>query len=67
MQKEFWAYGTFITNRAPLLPPVLGVPLGASKMISEARVHFAQTVHLSCIDSNTISKWEARFQMTYVT
>jgi hypothetical protein len=36
-------------------------------MISEPMVRFAQTVHLSCTDTNTISKRETRLQMTHVT
>jgi hypothetical protein len=37
-------------------------------MISEPMVHLAQTVHLSCSNTNNISKWtEVRFQMTHVT
>jgi hypothetical protein len=35
-------------------------------MIYEPMVHLAQTVHLSCTDTNT-SKRETRFQMTHVT
>jgi hypothetical protein len=35
----------------------LGVPSGASKMISEAVVRSAQTVHLPCIKISTISEW----------
>jgi hypothetical protein len=35
----------------------LGVPLGASEMISEPMVCSMQTVHLSCIKISTISKW----------
>ena len=34
----------------------LGVPSGASKMISEPMVRLAQTMHLSCVEVNTISK-----------
>jgi hypothetical protein len=49
-------------------PCHLGVPTGASKMISEAMVRLVQTVYLSCTETNTISKWtEMRFYMTYVT
>jgi hypothetical protein len=36
----------------------LGVPSDLSKTISEPMVHLAQTVHLSSIDTNTISKWD---------
>ena len=34
----------------------LGVPKGTSNMISEPMVRLVQTMHLSCIDTNTISK-----------
>jgi hypothetical protein len=38
---------------------------GASKTISEP---IAQTVHLSCTDTNNISKWsKTRFYMTHIT
>jgi hypothetical protein len=51
-----------------LEPHHLGVPSGASKMISELTVHLAQTMHLSCTDSNTVSKdKELRFHMTHVS
>jgi hypothetical protein len=40
----------------PLERRHLGVPSGASKMISEPMVHLVQTVHLSCIKISTISK-----------
>jgi hypothetical protein len=44
-----------------------GVSSGVSKTISEPTVCLAQTVHLSCTDSNTISKWtKTRFHMTHV-
>jgi hypothetical protein len=37
-------------------------------MISEPMVCLAQTVHISCTDTNTISKWtKTRFHMTHVT
>jgi hypothetical protein len=40
----------------------------ASKMIYEPVVRLAQTVHLSCTDTNTVSKWiKTRFHMTHVT
>jgi hypothetical protein len=49
-------------------PRHLGVPSGASKMISEAMVRLVQTVDLSCTETNNISKWtETRFYMTHVT
>jgi hypothetical protein len=37
-------------------PCHLGVPSGVSRTISELMVHLAQTVHLSCTDTNTVSK-----------
>jgi hypothetical protein len=41
--------------------------MGASKMISEPVVCLAQTVHISCTDSNTVSiRTEMRFHMTHV-
>ena len=40
----------------PQDPRHLGVPSGASKMISEPMVRSAQTVHLSCVKVSTISK-----------
>jgi hypothetical protein len=43
-------------NMVPLDPRHLGVPLGASKMISETMVRSTQTVHLSCIKIDTIPK-----------
>jgi len=55
-------------NELPLEPRHLGVPSGASKMISEPMVRLAQTVRVSCTNTNTISKWtETRFHMTHVT
>jgi hypothetical protein len=52
----------------PLEPRHLGVPLVASKMISESMVRLAQIVHLSCTDTNTISKWtETRFHIPHIT
>jgi hypothetical protein len=41
-------------NEIPHDPRHLGVPSGASKMISEAVVCLAQTVHLSYIKISTI-------------
>ena len=43
-------------NEIPHDPRHLGVPSGASKTISEPMVRLAQTVHLSYINTNTISK-----------
>jgi hypothetical protein len=65
---ENWHY--LQTDRVKILvePHLLGAPLGASKMISEPIVYLALTVHLSCTDTNTISKrTEMRFHMTHVT
>jgi hypothetical protein len=83
VQNYFWAYGTFGTNHAPILchdyvqidqnellvePHHQGVPSGSSKKISEPKVRLAQTVHQSCIDTNTASKQtETRYQMSHVT
>jgi hypothetical protein len=54
-------------NRA-LEPHHLGVSLGASKMISEPIVCLMQTMHLSCTETNTVSKrTRTRFHMTQVT
>ena len=42
--------------------------MGASKMISKPVVRSAQTVHLSCTYTKTITKQtEMRFHMTHVT
>ena len=81
VQNDFRGYGTFGANRAPILhrhwiptdqneiphdPLHLGVKLGASEMISKPMVCLAQTVHQTCTDTNTISKWtETRFHMTH--
>ena len=43
-------------NKIPHDPHHLGVPSGASKMISEPIVRLAQTMHISYINTNTISK-----------
>jgi aminoglycoside N3'-acetyltransferase len=83
IQDDFRAYGTFGTNRAPILrqdyhylqtdsnklplePRHLGVSSDASKTISKPVVHSAQTVHLYCTDTNTVSKQtETRFHMAH--
>jgi hypothetical protein len=44
-------------NEIPQDPHHLGVQSGVSKTISELMVCLAQIVHLSCTDTNTISKW----------
>jgi hypothetical protein len=55
-------------NELPLELRHLGVLLGASKMITEPMVRLAQTVQLSCTDTNTVSKWtETWFDMTHVS
>jgi hypothetical protein len=71
IQNDFWADGMFAVNHEPILhrhqqcfqtdriellhePPHLSVP--ASKMISKLMVHSAQTMHLSCTNTNTVSK-----------
>jgi hypothetical protein len=41
-------------NEIPHDPRRVGVSPGVSKMISEAVVHSAQTVHLSCVKISTI-------------
>jgi hypothetical protein len=55
-------------NELELEPRHQVAPSTASKMISEPMVRLAQTMYLSCTDTNTISKCkEARFDMTHVT
>jgi hypothetical protein len=55
-------------NELPLDSRHIGVPLGASKMISWPMVRSAQTVHLSCAEINTISKQtETSFHLTHIT
>ena len=55
-------------NELPLGPHPLGVPSGASRMISEPMKHLAQTVHQSCTNTNTVFKQtETRFHVTHVT
>jgi hypothetical protein len=49
-----WHYLLMEINELPLKPFHLGVPSGASKIIPEPLVHWAQTVHLSCTDTNTV-------------
>jgi hypothetical protein len=45
------------TSEIPHDPCYLGVPLGASKLISKPMVRLTQTVHLSCAKISTISEW----------
>jgi hypothetical protein len=55
-------------NEIPHDPSHLGVPSGASKMVSKPMVCLAQTMHLFCTDTNTIYKWtDTRFHITNVT
>ena len=55
-------------NELLVEPRHLGVPLGVSKTIPKPMLRFAQIVHLSCTDTNTVSKQiETRFDMTHVT
>jgi hypothetical protein len=54
------------SNKLPLKTRHLGVSSGASKMISKPMVRSAQTVHLYCTDTNTVSKrTETRFHNTH--
>jgi hypothetical protein len=49
-------------------PRNLGVPSGASKIISKPMVCLGQTVHLSCVKISAISKrTKMRFHMGFVT
>ena len=49
-------------NKIPHNRRHLGVPSGPSRMIYEPMVRSTQTVHLSCTDTNTVSKrTETRF------
>ena len=51
----------------PLEPLHLGVQTGALKMVSQTMLHYVQTLHLSCTETNIVSKQtEARFRMTHV-
>jgi hypothetical protein len=55
-----------VSNKLPLETRHQGVSSGASKTIYEPMIHLAQTVHLYCTDTNTISKWiETRFHTTH--
>jgi hypothetical protein len=45
-----------VPNSAPPEPHPLAVPSGASKMIYKPMVRLTQTEHVSCTDSNTVSK-----------
>jgi hypothetical protein len=55
-------------NALPLNQRHLGVPSGVPKKISMPMERSAQTVHLSCAETNTISKQtETSFHLTYIT
>jgi hypothetical protein len=55
-------------NELPLEPRQLGVPSGASKMISDPMVRLVQAVHLSCSNTNIImEQTEMRFHMSHIT
>jgi hypothetical protein len=55
-------------NELPFEPRHLGVQSGASKTISEAMVHLAQMVHLSCTETNIVSKCiETSFHLSLIT
>ena len=63
-----WHYLQADRIKLPLEPRHLGVPSGASKMNSELMVCLAQMVHLSCTNTNTVSKQtETRFHMAHVS
>jgi hypothetical protein len=52
----------------PLDPRHIRVPLAMPKIIYEPMVCSAQTVHLSCIEINSISKQtETIFHLSYAT
>ena len=66
--RQYYHYLQTDRNELSVEPRHLVVPSGASKIIPEPMVCLAQTVHLSCPDTNTVSKWtETRFDMTHVT
>jgi hypothetical protein len=55
-------------NEIPRDARHLGVPSGASKTMSEPMVRSAQTVHLSCVKTSTISKQtKMSFDLSLVT
>jgi hypothetical protein len=55
-------------NELSLEPQHLAVPSSASKTIFEPMVHSAPITHLSCINTNTVSKrTKMRFHVTHVT
>jgi hypothetical protein len=55
-------------NEIPQDPHHLVVPSGMYKMISEPLICSTQTVHLSCVKINTISKWtESSIHLSLIT
>jgi hypothetical protein len=55
-------------NELPLEPCHLGAPSGASKIIYKPLILLVQIMHLSCTNTNTVSKrTEMRFHITHVT
>jgi hypothetical protein len=55
-------------NELPFEPCHPRVPSSASKTISKPMVRMAQNMHLSCTETNTISKMtERRFYLTHTT
>jgi hypothetical protein len=67
--QKFERFGAcFCTCALIIWSVLLQVPSGAPKMISMPMARLAQTVHLSCTNTTTISKWiETRLHMTNVT
>jgi hypothetical protein len=58
---------TLSPSELPLDPHHLGVPSGAPKMISKPIARSMQTVHLSCVEISTISKWtKVSFHLTHI-
>jgi hypothetical protein len=52
----------------PLGPRQIKVPSSVSKMISMPMVCSVKTMHLSCTDTNTVSKWtKMRLHTTHIT
>jgi hypothetical protein len=64
--RQGYHYLQIDSNKLPLEPCHLAVSSGASKTISEPMVRSAQTMHLYCTDTNTVSKQtETRFHMVH--
>jgi hypothetical protein len=79
IQSDFWAYGTFGANRAPISHQDYHSPkTNRNELVLEAHylgvpsgaskmIFDPQTVHLSCTNISTISKrTKTRFDMTHV-